>query len=139
MLKFFELLKDKRIRRSVYMILFMFAFMIVYEAMTAPPNPEVVIPKAAGAQMVSMEAPNLVVELDVEKAKAILDQNIRPWTMPTNDNWIYRITFDPGSEKALDVVFGDVWLQLGEYTYVVQDGTAYSEILDWARQLYEGK
>lgn len=140
MLKFFELLKDKHIRRSVYMILFMFAFMIVYELITAPPNPEQVIPAATSAHMVRAEAEDVVVDLTdrIDDAKALLDQNIRPWNAPVTDTWLYRITFNPGTEEEMDVIFGDTWLKLGEYTYVVKDGTAYSEVLDWAEALYNG-
>ena len=137
----FKLLKDKQIRRSLYMVLFLFAFMIVYELLTAPPNPETVIPAATTAQMVSAENPDAVVDLTdrIDDAKAILDQNIRYWDTSMTDTWIYRITFNPGTEDEMDVIFGDTWFQLGEYTCVVKDGTSYSEILQWAEDLYNGK
>ena len=115
--------------------------MFVYEFMTAPPNPETVIPQSQTAVMESAEPGSVVADLGdrMDTARGLVDLNIRPWSVSAGETWLYRITYNTGTEDELVVTFGDVWLKLGEYTYVVENGTEYAEILEWAKNLYLGE
>ncbi|MBR2890283.1 MAG: hypothetical protein IKC09_08430 [Oscillospiraceae bacterium] len=141
MKNFLALWKDKYFLRALIVPVFLFGFMFVYEFMTAPPNPETVIPQSQTAVMESAEPGSAVVDLAdrMDTARGLVDLNIRPWSVSTGETWLYRITYNPGTEDELVVTFGDVWLKLGEYTYVVENGTEYAEILEWAKNLYLGE
>ena len=61
--------------------------------------------------------------------------------MEFDGEWIYRITFNPKeyskNTEEFVILFGEQCVSINGITYIADDGTSYSDILNWAVEKYK--
>ncbi len=72
---------------------------------------------------------------------ADLNLQLSPYGFKNNEDWLYRIVFNPTEKVAganeIIVTFHKSHIQINSECYIPKDGVAYERILEWAKGKFD--